>query len=312
MDANQLISIIMPCYNAQKTLPETLNSIPRQSYSNWELIAIDDGSKDKTLKLLNDFRDRYPKQVKIISHPNQGQVKSKNRGLEIAQGSFIAFMDADDLWHPQKLNSQLTYMLEHAEIGLCYTNGEYIDEASNHTGPIGINPRLSGQCLHEFLMGNAIVASSVMIKKEIISQVGYFDESLTACENWELWTRISSISEIGVIDESLVYYRRHSHNMSHNIEKMKRNRILVIQKNRHQYKSLFTDMGKRTKLALYRAYEFFGENALWHLDIDEARRNLFKALRYQPRAWRCWILLLKSFLGRSILIRIRKYKAIYG
>lgn len=312
MESNPLISIVMPCYNAEITLPETLQSIAQQTYEHWELVAIDDGSKDKTLKILNAFRSLYPTQVRIISHPNAGQVKSKNRGLEIAQGTFVAFMDSDDLWDPEKLSIQCAYMLEHPETGLCYTNGEYIDEASNHTGPIGINPRLTGQCLNEFLMGNAIVASSVIVRKNILNQVGYFDESLTACENWELWTRISSVSDIGVLDKPLVFYRRHSHNMSHNVEKMKRNRILVIQKNRHQYQSLFSDMGERTKTALYRAYEFFGENALWHLDIVEARRNLFKALRYQPAARKCWILLFKSFLGKSILTRIRKYKAIYG
>lgn len=311
MDQNQLISIIMPCYNAEKTLAESLQSIAQQSCLNWELIAIDDGSSDKTLKILNDFKGLYPNQVRIISHPNQGQVKSKNRGLDIAQGTFIAFLDSDDLWHPEKLSLQVADMIQHPEAGLCYTNGEYIDEASNHAGSIGINERLNGQCLHEFLMGNAIVASSVMVKKEILEQVGHFDESLTACENWELWTRISSVSDVIAIDKPLVFYRRHSHNMSHNVEKMKRNRILVIQKNGHQYQSRFSDMGLRTKMALYRAYEFFGENALWHLDMIEARQNLWKALRYQPKAWKCWILLFKSFLGKSVLTKIRKYKAIY-
>lgn len=312
MESGKTVSIIMPCYNAEITLPETLDSIARQSHTHWELIVVNDGSTDKSLAILNRFKTLFPDKVNIIDQENAGQVRSKNRGLENVKSPYIAFMDADDLWDKHKLKQQLNYMMHDPYLGLSYTNGKYIDEASSETGTIGINLKLQGDCLTEFLMGNAIVASSVMVRKAILDKVGYFDEALSACENWELWTRIASISKIGVIDLPLVYYRRHSNNMSHNIQKMKTNRLLVIQKNGIQYRTVLSDMNERTKLALYSAYSFFGENALWHLNLNDARVDLFKALSYQPFSIKCWLLLAKTLLGKQILSRVRERRASYG
>tara|TARA_R110002110_G_scaffold415858_2_gene658592 strand:- start:29315 stop:30265 length:951 start_codon:yes stop_codon:yes gene_type:complete len=302
-----LVSIIMPCYNCEKTIEKTLRSIYEQNFTNFHLYCINDGSTDNTAEMLEHYAQSKPN-ISILHKDNAGQTAAKNDGLKIAQGEYIAFIDSDDLWHSSKLMKQVQLLDKNNKIGLCYTNGFYINETGQQQELIGVSDDLTGQCLDQIILGNAIVASSVMIRKSILDKVGLFDERLSACENWELWTRFASQSELASIDEPLVFYRRHANNMSHNLDKMRKNRLAVIAINKQLYQHDLKYHKKIIRDAYYTAYKFFGENYLWTLQVKKARPDLLRALCYKPWNKNIYMMIMKTLLGKKLLSKIRQFK----
>lgn len=310
MNHNEKISVIMPCYNAVATLERTLASVMDQSYQNFKLYAVNDGSTDHTLDILQQYSKQYPDKIHVVSQPNQGQTKAKNTALDLVKGEFIAFIDSDDVWEPEKLAEQLLVFECHPHVGLCYTDGYYLNELDQKTGAVGVEPSMQGRCLPRLLMGNAIVASSVMIRQTLIREVGGFDEQFTACENWELWCRISSVSDLFAITQPLTGYRRHANNMSWNFDRLRDNRLKVISKNQKQFAEQLPELDTLTRKAFFEAYQFLGENALWHLELKKARTYLRQALKVKPFSKHCLKLYLKSLLGSQVLQRLRKARGV--
>lgn len=304
---NERISIIIPCYNCQSTIAQTLESVFAQSFQSFTVYCINDGSTDNTGIILDQWSLRH-KNLHVIHQKNQGQTKAKNKGIKISKGKYIAFLDSDDLWEPDKLLFQYALMEKKPDVGLCYTNGLYINSQNEPQGEIGISTALQGKCLSTLLLGNAIVASSVMIRSTLLETTGLFDETLTACENWELWTRFASVSNLAVIDKPLTLYRRHANNMSHNLEKMRLNRLRVVDKNSKRYKDKIPNSAVLIKETFYKAHRFFGENYLWKLQLSKARYDILQALRYKPFDFKLYLLYLKSLLGERLLSRIRQYR----
>lgn len=302
---SEIVSIIMPCYNCEATIKKTLDSVLTQSFDSFKLYCVNDGSTDQTGKILDKMALLH-KNMQVIHQKNSGQTKAKNHALKIVQGEYIAFCDSDDLWDKDKLMYQYAYMDKNRDVGLCYTDGYYIDEKDNQHGLIGYNKQLQGSCLRHLLLGNAIVASSVMLRAKLLKKVGVFDEKLTACENWELWTRIASVSKLGILEKPLISYRRHANNMSHNLERMRKNRLYVVAKNAKIYKNKIPNHRNLSKEAFYRAYQFFGENYLWKMQLKSARLNFRQALKYKPFDLKTYLLYAKTLLGETLLKQIRK------
>ncbi|MGE4350116.1 MAG: glycosyltransferase family 2 protein [Candidatus Berkiella sp.] len=301
---NEIISVVMPCYNGEKTLQKTLDSVFAQSFQEFKLYCVNDGSTDGTAKILAQYA-LLNKNMVVIDKVNQGQTRAKNDALKVAKGKYIAFIDSDDVWDNEKLLYQYACMEKERDVGLCYTNGYYIDTDDHIDQKFGVETKLQGECLRELLMGNAIVASSVMIRAALLKKTGLFDENLSACENWELWTRFASHAKIAMIDMPLTHYRRHDDNMSHNIDKMRKNRLYVLEKNAQTYHNYFPDFNRLVKESFYKAHQFFGENYLWKLQLPKARKDLIQALRYKPFEKKLYYLLFKSFLGERLLSKIR-------
>lgn len=306
---NEIISVVMPCYNGEKTLQKTLDSVFSQSFKEFKVYCVNDGSTDGTQRILSQYA-LLNKNMVVIQKENQGQTKAKNDALKIAKGKYIAFIDSDDIWDSEKLLYQYARMEKDADVGLCYTNGHYIDADDHIHQKFGIDIKLQGECLRELLMGNAIVASSVMIRAALLKKTGLFDENLTACENWELWTRFASHSKIAVIDMPLTNYRRHDNNMSHNIDKMRKNRLYIVEKNARTYHNYFPNFNQLVEETFYKAHQFFGENYLWKLQLPKARKDLMQALRYKPFDKKLYYLLLKSFLGEKLLSKVRNSRTV--
>ena len=301
----ETVAIIMTCFNSERYLNQTLTSIAKQKFKDWKLYVNNDGSNDNTFIILKKFKDKF-KNTTIINQKNIGQVKAKNKLLKIIDDhKYIAFIDSDDVWHSEKLARQIKY-LEGSKYSLCYTDGFYINKNNTILSEIGINSQYFGSCLRSFLISNAIVFSSVLIDSSIIKEVGFFDESLDACENWDLWTRISEKNEIIGIKEKLVYYRKHANNMSLNIKKMLSNRLALINNNAKRYRNNFNDIDSITQCALYQCYYSFGKYELWSLNLTEAKTNLLLAIKYKPFCLKSRILYLKSCLGKSIILFYRK------
>ncbi|MEO1429161.1 MAG: glycosyltransferase [Cyanobacteria bacterium J06633_8] len=205
-------SIIIPAYNAIKYLPETLESVLKQTFTDFEVLIIDDGSYDNIVEWASGVKNP---RVRFLSQKNKGVSAARNLGIKKAKGKYIAFLDADDLWEPTKLEKQLQLFKNNPSLGLVHTAMVVIDEQSKSLGRI-FTSNVEGDALEKLLEQNTIVTSSVIVRHSCLQAVGNFDENLSSSEDWELWVRIASRYSIAHIKEPLVYYRQHANNTTKN------------------------------------------------------------------------------------------------
>ncbi len=222
-----IISVVIPVYNGAKTIKETIESVLEQTYQNFEIIAINDGSQDDTLAIIDSIQDQ---RIKVFSYPNAGLSASRNRGFARARGEFIAFLDADDLWAKDKLESQLDLLQHNQKAAVAYSWTDHIDEHGNFLKPASYTS-CSGNIYERLLIGNFLsCGSNTLIRAEALKQVGGFDESLKAAEDWDMWLRLALRYEFVVVPRPQVLYRVSPYSMSANISKMETASLQVIEK----------------------------------------------------------------------------------
>ena len=205
------VSVIIPCYNAMKFLPRTVRNVLAQTHQDFEIIIVNDGSTDNIEQWVSTLNDE---RVCLISQLNQGQSAARNRGIKYSSGKYIAFLDSDDLWNPQKLEKQVRILDNNPEIGLVYSWVLLIDECDR---PLEKVWKISdeGNVWSKLIEGNIIACGSVpMIRSSCIDVVGLFNKFPFACEDWDFWLRIAAHYPFKVIKEILVYYRANSTSLS--------------------------------------------------------------------------------------------------
>ncbi len=221
------ISVVIPAYNVMAYLPETVESVIKQTFTDLEVLIINDGSSDQIVQWVSQLTDP---RIKLISQENQGLPGARNTGITHAQGEYIAFLDADDLWEPSKLEKQVECFEKAPEVGLVYTWTTLIDSLRK---PIGItfNYDLEGKVWEQILVVDAVGnGSSAMVRRNCFNTVGNFDTSLTWGEDWDMWIRIAAQYPFAVVKEYLTLYRQHPGSMSKNLEKSLKNLDIVIEK----------------------------------------------------------------------------------
>ncbi|NES24778.1 MAG: glycosyltransferase [Symploca sp. SIO3E6] len=212
-----LISIIIPVYNGEKTIRETIESVYNQTFSDWELIVINDGSQDSTLEILSSISEP---RLKIFSYPNGGQAISRNRGISQAKGEYISFLDADDLWTPDKLATQLRALQENPQAAVAYSWSDFIDESSKFLRPSG-HVTVNGDALANLLLVNFLDnGSNPLIRRQALDEVGGFEASLTPAEDWDLYLRLAACYHFVAIPVPQILYRTSAGSMSTNVWKM--------------------------------------------------------------------------------------------
>ncbi|PSN20738.1 glycosyl transferase family A [filamentous cyanobacterium CCP5] len=227
--ADPKVSVLVPAYNAMEYLPETISSILNQTYQDFEIIIVDDGSSDNIkdwAKQLSDSR------IRLISQSNQGLANARNTGLANAKGTYIAFIDADDIWRPRKLEKQVGILDEYPEVGLVYTWVALIDENGVFQGKFRKN-HVHGDVWIKLTTHNVVECGSVaLVRRECFDKVGMFDEALpfSCSEDWDMWLRIAAHYNFGLVREPLVYYRNHSNNLSSNWRAMEESFQIVLEK----------------------------------------------------------------------------------
>jgi len=193
------VSVIIPTYNRAEMLPRAIDSVLSQTFRNFELIVVDDGSTDRTADALAAYQDR----VILLTRPHRGVSAARNQGLTAARGEFIAFLDSDDYWLPEKLTVQVDFFRQHPRSFICqteevwYRRGQRVNPGKKHAKP-------SGDIFLSSLELCLVSPSAVMIRKELFDRVGVFDESLPACEDYDLWLRIAARYPVYRLDEPLV------------------------------------------------------------------------------------------------------------
>lgn len=221
------VSVIIPAYNAMAFLPQTLDSVLAQTFADFEVWVVNDGSTDPTAEWVSNLTDR---RVRLINQANQGCAIARNTGLLAAHGQYVAFLDADDLWEPTKLEKQVQLLDSRPAVGLVYTGISTIDETGRPTGKIEL-PTVEGAVWDTVVEANPIMCGSTpLIRRECFESAGRFDQSLRSAEDWDLWIRIAQTYEFGVIKAPLVYYRVHASSKSHNLQLHLQSRLNVIEK----------------------------------------------------------------------------------
>jgi len=202
-----LISIIMPVYNVSRFISYAINSILEQSYTNWELIIIDDGSTDHTLELAQIFTLQDTRVHYIRNEKNQGQTKSMNDGITLAKGEFIARIDGDDIWvDTDKLKKQAKFLLDHQDYGLVGSFAHTIDTHGNKLTNLTY-PILDRDIRKYLFIESCFIHSSVLIRKSILDQVNTYNERYSYAQDYDLWLRMGIASKLHNIPEFMVHYR---------------------------------------------------------------------------------------------------------
>jgi glycosyltransferase involved in cell wall biosynthesis len=220
------VSVIVPTYNRASWLEETLRSVVSQTFKDFELIVVDDGSIDNTSQIMQSFPDaQYFSMGK-----NSGVSKARNLGLDYAKGEFICFLDSDDLWDERKLEVQLHWMKNNIDSQVCYTNEIWIRNGVR-VNPMNKHRKYTGDIFRYCLALCIVSPSSVMLRKELFDKVGNFDESLPACEDYDLWLRIAVKYAFHFIEEPLIIKRGgHADQLSRKYWGMDRFRVSALKK----------------------------------------------------------------------------------
>jgi alpha-1,3-rhamnosyltransferase len=204
-----LVSVIVPSYNHQHYIEQCINSIISQTYSNIQLIVIDDGSKDNSFEIIERLSRQYgffaEKQVNI------GLSMTLNKAINnYAKGEYIAVVASDDYWDSEKIEKQVKFLMLHSEYAMCCGKAYIVNDNGDKVGILA-SKKQEKISFDQLIMGNSIAALTVMMKRKVFIEVGGFDQKLRV-EDWDMWLRISNKYEIGYMDEFLAFYRMHHNN----------------------------------------------------------------------------------------------------
>ena len=221
-----MISVIIPTYNRAHLLPRALDSILSQSCLPNEIIVVDDGSTDDTSVLMTSV---YP-EIVFIQQSNTGVSCARNVGIKRASGDWIAFLDSDDEWFPEKLEVQMNALYKNPELKICHTNEIWIRNGTR-VNPKKKHKKFGGWIFQKCLPLCCISPSSVIIHKSIFDEVGLFDDSLLVCEDYDLWLRITARNPVLYIEKPLLRkYGGHNDQLSRKYWGMDRFRIKSLEK----------------------------------------------------------------------------------
>ncbi|MBT9317524.1 glycosyltransferase [Leptothoe spongobia] len=210
------ITVAIPVYNGAKTIHATLESIIQQSFEDIEIVIIDDGSIDETVEIVRQVKDS---RIRLISYPNQGLAASRNRGIQQSQCELISFIDADDLWTPDKLSEQLSILQANPRAAIAYSWTDCIDQVDRFFRR-GSYLSVEGHVYDKLLMGNFLDSgSNALFRKSVFAAVGQFDESLKAAEDWDMFLRIAVDHTFVVVPKVQVLYRLSPQSMSAHLER---------------------------------------------------------------------------------------------
>ncbi|MBW2660900.1 MAG: glycosyltransferase [Deltaproteobacteria bacterium] len=307
----------MPTYNCAKYIPEAIDSVLNQGCNDLELIIVDDGSTDDTRKVISSYVGR--KCVTYICQHNQGVSAARNRGIQAAKGCYIAFLDSDDLWLPNKLEKQLAFFDRYPEVGFLVSDEEYFSGDSvlfesylSHSllkaklpdTPSKLRFPLTLLFTHSF-----VSTSSVIVTRECINKAGFFDESLNIVEDRDMWIRLAMISPMGLIPEVLVRKRQfHGSNISDVDRKILAISLFkVLTRYEKACSALIAKEGSELKSILSKAFYYLGKQ-MWYADeIELSQKFFFSSFKRAGFNALPWFLL--TMLGKKNIAIIRKIKA---
>jgi glycosyltransferase involved in cell wall biosynthesis len=216
------VSVCVASYNHARFLPATLESVIKQTYPNVEVVIVDDGSRDSSLQIANDYCQRYPDRVRLFTHSNhsnRGISETLNLATEMATGEFWSCLGSDDVLYPDKLERQVTFLMQNSSVDWVYGFGHFInDQGRRLSGLFGIDITQDRCPIETLILGNRIPAMTVLARRGCIEKVGNHNKTLLYSD-WEFWIRMLANHKAGFIARPLVQYRIHGSNVSLGVER---------------------------------------------------------------------------------------------
>lgn len=285
----ELISIIIPVYNAEKYLREAIDSALQQTYKECEVIVVDDGSTDNTPKILLEYRS----QIQIISQSNQGSAAACNAGVKAAKGEWISFLDADDVWLPEKLARQMedcgSNAISHTD-SICFG-----DALTNEILRSSFEIPYSGKVLEHLLIRNFITKSTVLMRRQIFQELGGFDVSYISVEDWPFFLKVCAAHELGYLPDAVVRYRVHKKSKSMQGRKTLYDHLRIINEafSKNGVGQHFPNLRQKALVSSYKVNSHYSaESSDWIFAVYCA----IKALQLEPTCIKTWKNLIKAML----------------
>lgn len=224
------VTVVIPAYNAAWCVRRAIDSVLAQSWSDYELVVVDDGSTDDTAAILAG----YGSALRVVRQANAGLSAARNAGIKAAEGDWIAFLDADDWWLPEKLAAQMAVIASKPDIGFCSTSADVVSPEGAHLETWS-HGGLHGNILPDLFGANAGVSgsgSAVLARRDLLVQCGGFDTTLRSVEDIDMWMRLAAVTHYACVPETLVCILRVPGSMSRNREVMRDSALRVMKKNR--------------------------------------------------------------------------------
>jgi glycosyltransferase involved in cell wall biosynthesis len=290
--SDPVVSVIVPAYNAGKFVRESVASALDQTFTALEVLVIDDGSAVPVewVVQLDPARVRY--QFKT----NGGPSSARNLGARLARGRLLAFLDADDLWAPNKLRSQVDALEASPRAAFAYGAFAGIDEIGDPL-PRPARVRPSGDIAAALFMYNFITTSSVVVRRDLFQEMGGFDESLVWSEDYDLWMRLAERHEAVCVPGIVGSYRMNANGLSRNFARLYETERLVV--DRALARGARPEFQRQRRRRLGQLYFEFGYDCLRAGQVQEARRRFLESLRFWPLGQRAWVYLLRTAAAGS-------------
>jgi len=221
------VSVVIPAYNAMSYLPLTIDSLLNQTFKDFEVIIVNDGSLDSIENWIAQIGDP---RIHLICQKNQGAAVARNTGIKHAKGEYIAFLDADDLWESTKLEKQVDLLNKNKKVGVVYCWAALINDKGEPTGRI-FKSDCHGYIWEKLTEKNVVMCgSTAMVRRQCFQFCGEFDPDIKVAEDWDMWLRIATNYPFALVSEPLVHYRQHPNNKSKNYGKELESFRLIIEK----------------------------------------------------------------------------------
>ena len=300
------VTVVIPAYNAIAFLPATLASVLQQTFTDFDVLIVNDGSTDEIAAWFTTVDDD---RVRLLSQVNKGVAEARNTGIVEAQGDYIAFLDADDLWEPTKLEKQMQCLDAKPEVGLVYTWTRLVDETGNPTG-VKYDSEVEGNVWQQILVGDIVCSgSSAMVRRDCFDRLGGFDSNSTPAEDFDMWTRISADYPFALVKEFLLDYRQHSSNSSKNHRKMMQALRITFEK---RFQSVPLEMLYLRNVAYAGMYRGLAWKCVYEGNHQEASAYCQQAMLHYPamRYTKIFLqlqlaILLSRWFGLSAYLKVK-------
>ncbi|MGB8658701.1 MAG: glycosyltransferase [Candidatus Zixiibacteriota bacterium] len=299
------VSVVIPTYNSAHFLGEALQSVFDQTFKDYELIVVDDGSTDETKQIVAEYGDK----IKYIFQENSGPASAKNNGIRNSVGKYIAFLDADDLWLPTKLEKQVKTFQQSPELAMIFTEHSVFNDRGIYLALIGKRKRLiKGDIARNIFLHNGVATPTVIVRKEIFNKIGLFEEDLCMAEDDNMWVRIAVNFKVELIDEPLVKIRFHPERTTAAKKKL----FGYVQSNIRLLTSRYVGVKERIEDVIPRklsqvqfdlGYVYFEDN-----ELKEARKAFARGIISYKWNWKNYPYFLSCFLPKKMVQTVRWLK----
>lgn len=276
------VSAIIASYNYANYLPLAIESCLEQTFRDLEVVVVDDGSLDHTPQVMEQYRGEP--RVRYIRTSNAGQPAAENLGIRLAQGRFIAFLDADDIWLPHKIKQQMEQFQRTPAAGVVYARRRLIDPQGREL-KMPARPCYRGYIAEQMFRDNFICFSSSMVRREVFESVGFFNEEYRHASDYDFWLRVATCWSFEFVDEPLVFYRKGHPNLTSNGDKQMRTALLIMERFAALHPGVVSpDVRKRSFAETYCSLALANRDRCFR----SAWSNYLQALRHGPLRFSTW------------------------